>query len=65
MIAARLKEAQGDMTTEALAREVGISLRLVQKHRAGDNAPTIENLAKYGRVLHRDWRWFLAAEVAA
>lgn len=62
----RLAQAAKGLTTEELAREVGISLRLVQKHRAGDNAPGFDNLAKYGRALDKPIGWFFGeAEVAA
>lgn len=62
-IAARLKEAQGElgMKTEELARETGISLRLVQKHRAADNAPSWDTLTRYSRVLKKPVAWFLEA----
>lgn len=60
VIGGRITEAQANagLTTEELAREVGLGLRLVQKHRAGDNAPTLENLARYARVLDRPVSWF-------
>jgi len=63
-IGLRLCEAQRErgLTNDALAREVGLGLRLVQKHRAGDHAPTLENLARYGRVLGRPVAWFFGAD---
>lgn len=64
----RIKEAQteaGFETTEDLARALGISLRLVQKHRAGDNAPSYATLARYAQVLGKPMSWFLEERVAA
>lgn len=66
-IGARICEAQRErgLTNEELALEVGLGLRLVQKHRAGANAPTLENLARYGRVLDRPVAWFFEEEGVA
>lgn len=64
----RIVEAQeeaGIETVEELARRVGLSLRLVQKHRAGDNAPSLANLGKYARVLGKPVAWFFEDEKAA
>lgn len=60
VIAANIKAAQSELglRTEDLAREVGLGLRLVQKHRAGHNAPSFENLARYAQVLRRPIAWF-------
>lgn len=46
------------VTVEELARAVGISLRLVQKHLAGDNAPGHENLLRYSRFFGKPVSWF-------
>lgn len=66
-IGERLCEAQRErgLTNDALAREVGLGLRLVQKHRAGDNTPSLENLARYGRVLGKPVAWFFDTEEKA
>jgi transcriptional regulator with XRE-family HTH domain len=61
VIGANIKLAQeqaGIKTVDELARRVEISLRLVQKHRAGDNAPGHEYLTRYARVLGRPMGWF-------
>lgn len=59
-IGQRIREAQkqAGLTNEELAARVGLGLRLVQKHRAGANAPSLENLARYGRVLGYPVSWF-------
>lgn len=66
LIAARLREAQADagLTNEELARETGISLRLVQKHRAAHNAPSFASLTRYSLALDRPLSWFLGKEAA-
>lgn len=61
LIGENIKLAQteaGVETVEELARLVGISLRLVQKHRAGDNAPGHGNLLAYSRALKKPVAWF-------
>jgi transcriptional regulator with XRE-family HTH domain len=60
IIAARIQEAQEELglRTEDLAQQVGISLRLVQKHRAGDNAPGNANLRRYAAVLKKPLSYF-------
>lgn len=72
IIAARLRDAQSekDITNEELARQTGISLRLVQKHRAGHNAPGDQSLRLYASVLGKPLSFFftgapLSKEVAA
>lgn len=55
----KLAQAEAEIrTVDELARKVGISVRLVQKHRAGDNAPGHENLLVYSRVLGKPVAWF-------
>lgn len=58
------QKARG-LSTEDLAREVRLGLRLVQKHRAGDNAPSFENLARYAQVLDRPIGWFFERHLDA
>lgn len=60
-IAERLKEAQlaADIKTEELAKITGISMRLVQKHRAGTNSPSYDSLARYAVALNKPVSWFL------
>lgn len=64
IIAARIREAQADrdLKTEELARETGISLRLVQKHRAGENAPGDANLRRYASVLRKPLQFFFSGD---
>lgn len=66
-IAERLREAQAEsgLKNEELARQIGISVRLVQKHRAGHNTPDWENLLAYARILGKPVTWFLDGKVAA
>jgi transcriptional regulator with XRE-family HTH domain len=72
IIAARIREAQAakGLKTEDLATRAGISLRLVQKHRAGDNAPGDASLRRYANALGKPLSYFftgdpLQKEVAA
>jgi ribosome-binding protein aMBF1 (putative translation factor) len=64
IIAARIRDAQEELglKTEDLAHEIGISLRLVQKHRAGDNAPGNANLRRYAAVLKKPMSFFFTGE---
>jgi transcriptional regulator with XRE-family HTH domain len=64
IIAARIREAQEDegLKTEELAHLTGISLRLVQKHRAGDNAPGDASLRRYAAALKRPLAYFFTGE---
>lgn len=64
IIAARIREAQAerDLKTEELAQRTGISLRLVQKHRAGDNAPGDDSLRRYAEVLNKPLSYFFTGE---
>lgn len=66
--AARFREAQEhlDIKNEQLARELGVSLRLVQKWRSGEVRPGGVNLVKIARLFDRDVSWFFSnAEVTA
>lgn len=61
LIGENIKLAQAEAgieRVEDLAHMVGLSLRLVQKHRAGDNAPGHANLIAYARVLGKPVAWF-------
>lgn len=55
----RSEQKRVGLKNEEVARETGIGLRLVQKHRAGHNAPNWVNLNEYARLFDRDVRWFL------
>lgn len=50
---------------EELARELGVAMRLVQKWRAGDHLPSMENQLRLARRFDRPLEWFFAAEGAA
>lgn len=64
IVAARIREGQeaAGLNTEELARETGISLRLVQKHRAGDNGPSDESLHRYAHALKKPIAWFFSGD---
>jgi transcriptional regulator with XRE-family HTH domain len=64
IIAARIREAQETkgLKTEDLAAATGISLRLVQKHRAGDNAPGDASLRRYAAVLGKPLSYFFTGD---
>jgi len=64
IIAARIREAQLELgiKTEDLAQQTGISLRLVQKHRAGDNAPGDISLRRYAEALDKPLSFFFTGE---
>jgi transcriptional regulator with XRE-family HTH domain len=47
----RAAQAKAGLTNEALAREVGVGLRLLQKWRAGDVDPRYDNLLKLSKAL--------------
>lgn len=49
------------MTNEALANEVGVSVRLVQKWRSGAVRPRYENLVLLARALGHDVAWFFSS----
>lgn len=59
----RLKQAlaEKDMTQEALARELGLSLRAVQGWCAGSE-PRGRQLVAMSEVLGRDAGWFFESE---
>lgn len=60
LLAANIKQAMAEreVTVDALAAELGISPRLLQKWRAGDTQPRHDNLARLGFALGRDVAWF-------
>lgn len=66
LVAERIRQAQKDrgLKTEELARETGISLRLVQKHRAAHNAPNMDSLSRYAKVLGKPIPWFITEDAA-
>lgn len=64
IIAARIRQAQEErgLKTEDLAQQTGIDLRLVQKHRAGDNAPGDTNLRRYAEALGKPLSFFFTGD---
>lgn len=56
--------AQG-LKNRELAEAVGIDVRLLQKHKAGDNMPSDTNLIRYARALCKPVAWFFEAEKEA
>lgn len=46
------------MKNEPLARETGIGLRLVQRHRKGEHLPKQDHIFIYSRVLDFPVSWF-------
>lgn len=56
--AERLKEAQGDMTTEALARRIDVSLRVVQRWRSGKGEPNGASLSRLCLALGKPVSFF-------
>jgi transcriptional regulator with XRE-family HTH domain len=64
----RAAQAVKGLTTDELARELGISARLVQKWRAGSVTPRYENVRRLAEVLDVDVAYFYgtpATEVPA
>lgn len=64
IIAARIRQAQEEqgIKTEDLAQRTGIDLRLVQKHRAGDNAPGDSNLRRYADAFGKSLAFFFTGD---
>lgn len=63
-----IARVQAGLTNRVLAGEVGIDVRLLQKHKAGDSQPSAANLLKYARALRKPVGWFFEphdAEAAA
>ncbi len=62
IFAARLKQAQSEaeLNNEALARMVGVPVRLLQVWRAGTSTPGGENLARLTVALKQDAAWFFS-----
>lgn len=56
--AAKLDEALEGTTSEALARKIDVSLRTVQRWRAGRSEPSGSDLVAIGVALGRDPSWF-------
>lgn len=54
----RAAQAAAGITNEALARQAGVGVRLLQKWRAGTVEPRYEGVAKIAAVLERDVQWF-------
>lgn len=53
-----LRRVARNLKNRELADLVGIDVRLLQKHKAGDNMPSDENLLRYARALDVPVSWF-------
>jgi transcriptional regulator with XRE-family HTH domain len=60
--ALRLHLALSETTTEAFARQIGRTLRTVQRWRNGESEPTAEDFALIMRELGRDHDYFYPVE---
>jgi transcriptional regulator with XRE-family HTH domain len=58
--AAKLHEALGERTSEDFARELGVTLRTVQRWRSGEGEPRAAELVRLAELLGRDPAWFYA-----
>ncbi len=63
----RIREAMEahDLTSDDLARLVGVNVRLVQKWRAGSTIPSFTNLKRLEKVLGKPVSWFFSEEAEA
>jgi transcriptional regulator with XRE-family HTH domain len=52
------RRVEQGLKNRQLADAVGIDVRLLQKHKAGDNMPSDENLLRYARALEVPVSWF-------
>jgi transcriptional regulator with XRE-family HTH domain len=52
-------------SVDEVAREVGVSVRLLQRWRSGQGAPSAPNLIALANALGRDAEWFYADETKA
>jgi transcriptional regulator with XRE-family HTH domain len=62
--ALRFHEALDGRTSEAFARELGVTLRTVQRWRNGEGEPTAAVLIRLAALLERDPGWFYDKEAA-
>lgn len=60
--AARFHEALGEQTAESFARELGLTLRTVQRWRGGEGEPTAATLIRVAAALGREPAWFYTDE---
>jgi transcriptional regulator with XRE-family HTH domain len=62
----RLVAAQEDanLSTEALARQVGVGLRVAQRWRSGETEPSGRNLVRIAAALDRHPAWFFTEDDA-
>lgn len=54
----RLAQAESGLTTEGLARQIGVGVRVVQRWRSGNGMPSGANLVALSAALDRDASWF-------
>jgi transcriptional regulator with XRE-family HTH domain len=62
--ALRFHEALAGRTSEDFARELGVTLRTVQRWRNGEGEPTAAVLIRLAVLLDRDPSWFYEKEAA-
>lgn len=55
--------ADVDLTTEAFAREIGVTLRTAQRWRNGESEPSGAGLVRIALRLNRDPSWFYEPEL--
>lgn len=58
--AGRLRQAKAasGKSADTIAKDAGVTVRVVQRWIAGDGQPSGENLIRLARVLDRDPAWF-------
>lgn len=63
----KVAQAEAEKSNETLAYELGVTVRLIQKWRAGTVTPRWENTVRLGVALDREPGWFYSEpdEVAA
>lgn len=63
----RIREAQSarGLTNDQLAREIDVTVRLVQRWRAGTVVPSLPNLHRLSETLDRPVAWFFTDDEAA
>lgn len=61
--AQRFHEALGARTSEDFARELGVTLRTVQRWRGGEGEPQAAQLIRIAELLGREPAWFYSESV--
>lgn len=63
--ARRFHQALDGRTSEEFARELGVTLRTVQRWRSGEGEPRAAELIRLAELLGRDPAWFYADDPKA